>query len=205
MIVLTVLSLITLTSARTTTSTRHLPTAINSKSIRKIIHSEKRFTLYNSRRLTGECLPICHDLTPSPMIVADPTPSPTIGIEVKTVVTDEAREECVCETGDESKQSFKCGNDVYVCPGITEVCSTTGSQNSLYYKITQVQCNAMRLLNINDDCLALGQYGMKKGKGLSNRVCYDGSVNGMKVDAQGCDVCTGKFEPNWETPDRRYR
>lgn len=220
MILLTTLIWIATISARTTTATRHLPATTNSNTLQHIIHSEKRFILYNSRRLTGECLSICQ---PSPKTVTTSTPTKTptaapvnptnpptaeatsanTGGVQQLVSIEEAATECACESGDDSKQSFKCGNDVYVCPGITEVCSTTGSQNSKYYKITQQQCDMMRYLEIDDKCLLLSQYGMKKAKGLSNRVCYDGSVHGMKVDAGGCDSCTGSFEPKWETENRR--
>ena len=81
-------------------------------------------------------------------------------------------EDCRCDKGDASKQTFKCGNVVYVCPGMDKVCSTTGSRNSLYYPITQYQCNTMKLVEIGEKCVALHQFGIDNPKGLSNRVCY---------------------------------
>jgi hypothetical protein len=48
-------------------------TRINSDSIEEITLSEKRFVLYNSRRLTGECLPICTAEAPT----VEPTNAPT--------------------------------------------------------------------------------------------------------------------------------
>jgi len=51
-----------------------VPTSINSQSLQDIIHEERRFVLYNSRRLSGECLPICQE-TSNP--TASSTPGPT--------------------------------------------------------------------------------------------------------------------------------
>mmetsp|Transcript_52864 Transcript_52864/g.59998 ORF Transcript_52864/g.59998 Transcript_52864/m.59998 type:complete len:670 (+) Transcript_52864:139-2148(+) len=36
-----------------------VPTKVNNRSLKKIIADERRFVLFNSRRLSGECLPIC--------------------------------------------------------------------------------------------------------------------------------------------------
>lgn len=69
----------------------------SSASIESIIHKQKRFVLYNSRRLAGECLPVCQTRTPTdsptmtrqffeenagvetgtPVRTKDPTKSPT--------------------------------------------------------------------------------------------------------------------------------
>jgi len=49
------------------------PTVVNSRTLESIIHNEQRFVLYNSRRLTGECLPICAEDT-----ISTPTDSPTM-------------------------------------------------------------------------------------------------------------------------------
>jgi len=57
---------------------------------------------------------------------------------------------------------------------------------------------------LGDECVALEEYGIYKGKGLSNRMCYDGSISGMKVDEGDYDTCAETFRPNWETPNRRY-
>merc|ERR1711865_563307 len=46
------------------------PTIVNNNTIESIIHSQKRFVLYNSRRLSGECLPICMDTTRPPTLQA---------------------------------------------------------------------------------------------------------------------------------------
>jgi len=51
------------------------PTKVNTRSLKKIIADERRFVLFNSRRLSGECLPICAESAPikSP---APPTDAP---------------------------------------------------------------------------------------------------------------------------------
>lgn len=41
------------------------PTSVNSRSLKTIIHEERRFVLFNSRRLSGECLPICSEPEPT--------------------------------------------------------------------------------------------------------------------------------------------
>jgi len=113
-----------------------------------------------------------------------------------------AEEDCSCNKGDDSKQSFKCGNEVYLCPGVDKVCSTTGSQNSLYYSIDQDQCNLMKSVEIGEKCIPLPQYNIISPKGLSNRVCYTdeySGLHGMKEDGS-CDVCKESFAPKLEPP-----
>ena len=104
-------------------------------------------------------------------------------------LADLANDSCACETNtDDDKQSWKCGNDIYVCPDVTNICSVSGSQNSIYYAVTQEQCDAMKPVEIGDKCVPLPQHGITKPKGLSNRVCYSHSEHGMKEDGS-CDVC----------------
>jgi len=55
------------------------PTVVNSAAIEDIILKEKRYILYNSRRLTGECLPICYDPTSAP--IAESITEPPFAIE----------------------------------------------------------------------------------------------------------------------------
>jgi len=56
-----------------------LPTVVNSRTLQSIIDNEKRFVLYNSRRLTGECLPICaEDNDPTLQPSSKRTESPTL-------------------------------------------------------------------------------------------------------------------------------
>jgi len=50
------------------------PTVVNSRSLATIISDERRFVLFNSRRLNGECLPICAEPEAS---TPDPTNNPT--------------------------------------------------------------------------------------------------------------------------------
>ena len=58
------------------------PTSVNSRSLKTIIHEERRFVLFNSRRLSGECLPICSEPEPTnkptfPPVAEAQTLSPT--------------------------------------------------------------------------------------------------------------------------------
>ncbi len=104
---------------------------------------------------------------------------------------------CSCEANDASIGSWKCGNDIWICPGMTEICKNTGNHNSKYYEITQTQCDAMKEVEIGDSCVQLPQYGItsNQGIGLSHRVCYDGTNNPVK---DGCVECNGFKVPDWE-------
>ena len=99
-------------------------------------------------------------ISPTASPTNDPTNQPTTevptgGEDLVSALTESANENCSCLKGDELKQSFKCGNEIYLCPGVDKVCSTTGSRNSLYYPITQYQCNTMKLVEIDEKCVAL--------------------------------------------------
>jgi len=50
---------------------------VNNRSLEKIIRGERRFVLYNSRRLQGECLPICYEDSPTAKNTFMPSNSPT--------------------------------------------------------------------------------------------------------------------------------
>lgn len=107
---------------------------------------------------------------------------------------------CACEAGDTADQSWKCGNHVYVCPGVTQICSTQGSQQSTYYELTQNQCNLMKAIALNQKCIALPQYGITNPKSLSNRVCYhniNGVLTGYKEDGT-CDTCGNFITPGFQ-------
>ena len=88
-----------------------------------------------------------------------------------------AAEDCGCDVDDSTSQTFKCGNEIYVCPGVERVCSVQESENSEYFAITQVQCDAMKAVEIDTKCVELEQHGITNPKDLSNRVCYSGDDN----------------------------
>jgi hypothetical protein len=124
----------------------------------------------------------------------NPTESPTLALDlVEAGVEDDGS--CACETNtDDDNQTWKCGNDVYVSPAVTTICSVTGSVNSKYYLITQEECELMKKVAIGEKCLPLLRYGVKNPKGLSNRVCYSRSDHGMKEDGT-CDTCKSSKTP----------
>jgi choice-of-anchor A domain-containing protein len=62
-----------------------VPTVVNSETIENIIQNEKRFVLYNSRRLIGECLPICYEPTPAP--IAESITEPPVTIRTQSPTT----------------------------------------------------------------------------------------------------------------------
>jgi len=117
----------------------------------------------------------------------------------------QAMEGCLCDVNDfEWDQSWKCGNDIYVCPSVNEICSTQGSKESKYYSLSKDQCTAMRSVDLGQNCLALPEYGIVKPNSVSNRVCYKnkGSLgfDGMKQDSDSCETCPSKMKIEFETP-----
>lgn len=90
--------------------------AANSSTIEDIIVNEKRYVLYNSRRLSGECLDICVTKNPtaSPVIetggsTPDPTLSPTVHVCEEKKVID------VCVAIDNSGSICTEGNNPKLC------------------------------------------------------------------------------------------
>jgi len=115
----------------------------------------------------------------------------------------QAMEACLCGVDDyEWEQSWKCGNDVYVCPTVDTICSTQGSKSSRYYSLSEVQCTTMRSIDIGQKCISLPEYGITNPKSLSNRVCYKNlgslGVDGMKQDGDSCDTCPSRIKINFE-------
>mmetsp|Transcript_14978 Transcript_14978/g.30627 ORF Transcript_14978/g.30627 Transcript_14978/m.30627 type:complete len:369 (+) Transcript_14978:126-1232(+) len=112
-----------------------------------------------------------------------------------TLVATDAAGDCSCDVESASSKTFKCGNDIYVCPGVQRICSVQGSQNSVYHAMNQAQCDQMHDVGIGDKCISLP--GITRPKALSNRVCYDDTTNGfhgMKEDGS-CDVCINSIPP----------
>ena len=112
-----------------------------------------------------------------------------------------AMEGCMCNANDaESEMSWKCGNEIYVCPNVQRICDAQGSVNSVYYSITQTQCDDMKAIEINQECIQLPQHGITAPKDLSNRVCYKNvehglGYHGMKNDGN-CEACKDSFQNN---------
>merc|ERR1712176_1355093 len=95
--------------------------------------------------------------------------------------------ECICEVGDDSDQSWRCGNRMYVCPNVESVCDQ-GGKNPAYYRLTQDQCETMKSVEIGENCIPLPQHGLNQGKKLKSRVCYNG-VNEWNSSNKGCIFC----------------
>lgn len=103
-----------------------------------------------------------------------------------------AQTDCSCGIDSPSAGSFKCGNNIYICPGVERICSKQPSKNGSYYVVTEDQCDKMKTLAIGQDCIALPQHADVPIRALSNRVCYDASpkgFNGVKADGGGCEAC----------------
>jgi len=132
-----------------------------------------------------------------PETTLDITSPPTDGTEAPK----EVQSQCSCGVNAENAGSFKCGNDVYVCPGQEEICNVQASTKSVYYSITQEQCSQMQAVAIGTKCVPLPDHGITAPKDLSNRVCYDNEgpgVNGMKEDGS-CGICQSTIVPPFQT------
>ena len=126
----------------------------------------------------------------------DPTASPIVELQTAAPVTTTSG--CECDAGNSDIGSWKCGNNVYVCPGIDQICQQNGNNGSTYYKINQAQCDAMKSIELTDSCVLLPQYGITgvQGIGLSHRVCYAGNTS-YKNDGS-CSECKNFKIPPWE-------
>ena len=152
---------------------------------------------YVAYLLIVPCEPVvCESTTtenPSKSLTAAPTTSPPTDAPTRgwAEVIEPPTSTCECDAGDDHAGSFKCGNDLYVCPGVENICATQGSQNTAFYYLDEEQCNQMKAIELDAKCLALPAQGLDKPRGLSNRVCYDGTNGrfGTKVDSGSCDEC----------------
>jgi len=218
------ITLFLLICSTTTSTLTSKSTIVSHNTIHEKISIERRFVVYNSRRLTGECLSICqieNNKAPSEspaIITQDPTtlfptldenyiqtPTGTPTLTVSGGSDGQAMEACLCQVNDyEWDQTWQCGDDnIYVCPSIDTICSTQGSTTSNYYLLSEEQCTTMRSIDIGQQCINLPEYGIVKPDTLSSRVCYknEGSlgVNGMKQDDNSCNTCPSRtkitFEP----------
>jgi len=108
---------------------------------------------------------------------------------------------CSCEQGDDSDQSWRCGTAIYACPSVDDVCKGQTRKKSLYYKLTQEQCNAMKNVAIGEQCVSLPQYGINKGKTMGSRVCYGNQTlgpNGIKEEDEQCKICWTSLTPTFQ-------
>jgi len=136
-----------------------------------------------------------HGITYNGPIECIETSSPVSADEPK-IAPKEKDGECNCEAGDNSDQTFRCGNNIYVCPNVEKVCSTQGRAKSKYYSLTQEECDVMKNVGIGEKCISLPQYGVKKGKTLGNRACYSNREdNGMSNDGNNCKFCKDSITP----------
>jgi len=107
---------------------------------------------------------------------------------------------CSCEKGDDSEQSWRCGTNIYACPSVDDICKGQTRKKSLYYKLTQDQCNAMKNVAIGEQCIPLPQYGVNP-KPMGSRVCYGNQTygpNGMKEESGQCKFCGDKLTPTFQ-------
>jgi hypothetical protein len=115
----------------------------------------------------------------APNVTDTPTTAPT----TDPIVVVDPEPTCSCGPG-MVEGSFKCGTTVYYCPNLNQICSVQPSANSDLVILTQAMCDTYKTLNIGDVCPG-------DGRALSNMVCYDTDMNGVKNDGTECGVCSG--------------
>merc|ERR1712176_711511 len=123
------------------------------------------------------------------------------GVTNSNLAPEPKEEECNCGKGVDMDQSWRCGDRIYVCPNVEKVCSTHANVEVTYYSLTQDECNTMKNVGIGERCIPLPHHGIKKGKKLGNRVCYNSTGNsehGMKQDGTKCKFCKDSFSPIFE-------
>ena len=111
---------------------------------------------------------------------------------------------CACDAGSQADSSWKCGKNIYICPGVEKICDKQVEKKFSYYKLTQDQCNEMKRLSIGDTCIALPQYGVKQ-KPLNTRVCYNNKtvgVHGMMQNEKKCLFCKDSVQPTLQSSNR---
>ncbi|KAG7375063.1 PT repeat-containing protein [Nitzschia inconspicua] len=152
------------------------------------VHDDKRFVVFNSRSLSGECLPICiPDTNPPPTDnpVAGPADNP-----IAAPTTPPVSSSCTCS--DESSSdtySWKCGLDLYYCASkITSICSQSMTSDVTLVPLNDDECAAMQAVKLNSKCIATST--VTHPKDLSHKVCYSSldPLTGIKFDGS-CDEC----------------
>ena len=133
----------------------------------------------------------------------NPTKSPTLSL-ANTPATntrnDSEEERCDCDVDNDSAQSWRCGRNIYACPGVDQICNSQARAKSKYYLLTQDQCDRMKSISIGENCIPLPQYGVENGKELGSRVCYDNNgSHRMNFDKKGCNICKKTVSPIFET------
>ncbi|KAG7348753.1 polymorphic outer membrane domain containing protein [Nitzschia inconspicua] len=143
---------------------------------------DKRFVVYNSRTLSGECLPICvpEALTMPPAPTDSPVAAPTNAPATS------------CSCSDENSPvsySWKCGLDVYYCASkITSICSQSVTAGVTLVPLNDDECARMQAVKMDTKCIPTST--VTAPKDLSHKVCYTSldPLTGIKFDGK-CDAC----------------
>jgi hypothetical protein len=95
------------------------------------------------------------------------------------VVAGVVAQQCSCSPSDAS--TWKCGQNLYVCPGTVEVCSQSMTSDVTVIKLTEAQCEDMQTKDLDDDC---------PEHSISHFVCYGESGDSCKYDGS-YETCNG--------------
>ncbi len=133
---------------------------------------------------------------PAPM--GEPTLNPTAQptLNPTEVAADPAptggEDTCPCDAGSDDDQTFRCGRDILVCPGVQDaVCSRQPRAASNYYPLTQEECDIMKTKALGEQCIALPQFNVN-AKPLRSRVCYNNDISGVhgfESSNSRCKIC----------------
>ncbi|KAG7348870.1 PT repeat-containing protein [Nitzschia inconspicua] len=149
------------------------------------IQKDKRFVVFNSRSLSGECLPICVPQTRTFDSAASPTDKP-----YATPSIPPTSPSCACsDSSYPVSYSWKCGLDLYYCENkITSICSQSMTADVTLVPLNDDECTAMQAVKLNNKCIATSK--VLRPKDLSHKVCYPllDPMVGIKFDGE-CDEC----------------
>merc|ERR1711862_905720 len=102
---------------------------------------------------------------------------------------------CSCENGSDADSTWRCGPNVYMCPGIKKVCDRQPKGNSKFFVLSPEQCEQMKSISVGQKCIALPEHDVKS-KNMVSRVCYDKGGHGMEFKSNQCNFCEGSVVPN---------
>ncbi len=129
------------------------------------------------------------DPVPTPPPTKAPTESPSESPSMPpTPFPSESPTPDTCPCLPENANSWKCGLNVYYCPGVDTkgFCGSQAKGDKFnQIALTAEQCADMQGTELGEDCV-VDNY---KPQGLSNFVCYDDNSPLFKVDDSSCDCC----------------
>ncbi|KAG7374946.1 leptin [Nitzschia inconspicua] len=182
------------------------------------IRQDKRFVVFNSRSLSGECCKLDSEKKTQnylksmmsqekgqtkissntyisvPICVPQTRTFDSIGSPTDksddTPSSPETSPSCACsDANSPDAYSWKCGLDLYYCESkITSICSQSMTSDVILVPLNDDDCTAMQAVKLDSKCIATST--VPQPKDLSHKVCYPSMdpMVGIKFDGS-CDEC----------------